>query len=142
LLTFDQMKILRPISALLLALLVLMSSTSFLVGMHFCKGEVKSISIFILAEKCMKHERPVPPCHKHMQANCCQDRVVLHDGDDFKNSFTKFEITAGSDFQIVMPLVLISEVIPSSHTALKFSPGYDPPQSHSDHTIALQVFRI
>ena len=136
------MIILRPISALLLALLVLMSSTSFLVGMHFCMGEVKSVSIVIPAEKCVKHEKPAPPCHKHMQANCCQDRVVLHEGDDFKNAFTHFDLTAATDFQVVTPFLLVSEVVPSSSTALNFSRSYDPPQPGTDYVVALQVFRI
>jgi hypothetical protein len=136
------MKIVRPILTVLLALLVLMSSTSFLVGMHFCMGEMKSVSIVIPAEKCMQHEKPVPPCHKHMQTDCCQDRVVLHEGDEFKNSFTNFDFTQGADLQVATPLVLISEVVPSQNTALNFSRSYDPPQRSIDHTIALQVFRI
>jgi len=46
------MKSLRTITSLTLALLVFVSSTSFMVGMHICSGEVQNIALFTKAEGC------------------------------------------------------------------------------------------
>ena len=45
------MKPIRFISAVLLAIVVLVSSTSFMVGMHICMGEVQNIALFGKADR-------------------------------------------------------------------------------------------
>src|SRR5687768_17674727 len=77
------MKAIRTISTLLMATLLLVSSTSFMVGMHVCMGEVQSIAIFSKADGCAM-EKNLPPCHRHMTAPCCDDETVIHEADDFK----------------------------------------------------------
>jgi hypothetical protein len=136
------MKAFRTISSLALAFLVLMSSTSFMVGVHFCMGEVKSVALFAEADKCAKAEQKVPPCHKHQESDCCTDGVILHDGDDFKNAVPKYEFS--ESYQIVEsnPLVEISEIIPASVVPIRFVVQYDPPLHSSDLNIDLSIFRI
>jgi hypothetical protein len=135
-------KAIRSISALVLALLVMLSSTSFMVGVHFCMGEVKSISFFTKAEQCPKQQSNLPLCHKHMQSNCCQDKSVLHEGDDFKNNMQSLTFDSPVIAVVLVHTVLISEIIPSSKAALSFYPAYDPPLPSDDLTVDLQVFLI
>lgn len=135
------MKVFRTISALALAFLVLMSSTSFLVGMHFCMGEVKDLSVFSAADQCPRHEQRLPACHQSA-TDCCQDKVFKHDGDDFKNTYEK--LVAGSPvvLEILQPAVLVSEVIPASSPEGSTADAYDPPSFPDDLTVSLHVFRI
>lgn len=135
------MKAFRTISALLLAFLVLMSSTSFMVGMHFCMGEVKSLSLFSAAEECVKQEKPLQSCHKHSE-NCCQDKVVKHDGDDFKNTLEKLDAGSPVTLELLQSAFIIAENIPSVPSTVCAVNVYEPPSSHNDITISLQVFRI
>jgi hypothetical protein len=135
------MKKIRSISAVLLALLVLVSSTSFMIGMHFCMGEVQSIALFSKADSCEK-EQNLPPCHRHERAPCCADETVIHKGDDFKASIAHLHIVAPLPLDIEAPLILISEVIPSTPLSRIQYYNYDPPLRSWDLTVEHQVFLI
>jgi hypothetical protein len=135
------MKVIRSISAVLLALLVLVSSTSFMIGMHFCMGEVQSIALFTKADGCEK-EQSLPPCHRHMKAPCCADETIIHEGDDFKASVANIHIVAPASIDIEQPAILISELIPTAPIARIQYYKYDPPLRSSDLTVEHQVFLI
>jgi hypothetical protein len=135
------MKVIRSISAVLLAILVLVSSTSFVIGMHFCMGEVQNIALFGKADSCQK-EKALPACHKHMKPACCEDETVFHEGTDFKASVEHIHITAPAPMDIEQPLVLISEVIPAAPIASIQYYKYYPPLRTCDLTVEHQVFLI
>lgn len=135
------MKALRAISAILLALLVLVSSTSFMIGMHFCMGEVQNVALFTKADGCEK-EKSQPPCHRHMKAPCCDDETILHKADDLKASITDSFVVSPVPADIELPLVLISEVIPSAPASRIKYLNYDPPLPSRDLTVEQQVFLI
>ena len=121
------MKIVRSISAILLAILVLMSSTSFMVGLHFCRGEVQSVSLFSKAPQCAKEVQTAPVCHKHKKSDCCKDETVIHSGEDFEGPVAKnIEVTPELFFEIA-PSVIISEVIPAAEFTRADISSDDPP---------------
>lgn len=133
------MKTIRTIAAIVLALLVLVSSTSFMIGMHFCMGEVKNIALFSKADGCEK-EKSLPPCHRHVKAPCCEDETVVHQGNDFKASIEHIQMIAPSPIE--QPLVLISEIIPSAPVSRTQYYNYDPPLRSCDLTVEQKVFLI
>jgi hypothetical protein len=135
------MKALRSISAVVLALLVLISSTSFMVGMHLCMGEVQNIALFAKAEGCEK-EQSLPPCHRHTNAPCCEDETVIHETDDFKASAAHYHVAVPVPIDIEQPLILISEVIPTTPLARFKYHHYDPPLRSCDLTVEHRVFLI
>jgi hypothetical protein len=135
------MKLFRTISAILLATLVLVSSTSFMVGFHICMGEVQNVSIFSKADDC-EMERNLPPCHRKMQEPCCDDETFVHEGDDFKASIKQIHISAPTPIYIEQPAVLISEIIPSAPSSRTHYHNYDPPLRSCDLTVAHQSFLI
>ena len=135
------MKAVRSISAIILAIMVLVSSTSFMIGMHICMGEVQNVALFTKADGCEK-EKSLPPCHRHTKAPCCEDETVIHKGEDFKASMAKVELTAPTSIYIDQPLVLISEVIPSVPVSRIQHYNYDPPLRSWDLTVEHQVFLI
>lgn len=135
------MKAIRSISAVLLALLVLVSSTSFVVGMHICMGKVQNIALFGRADSCHT-EKPLPKCHKHMKPACCQDEVVYHEGTDFNTSVEHVNIIAPAPADMEAPVIVISEIIPASSIARTRYYNYDPPLRSCDLTVEHQVFLI
>jgi hypothetical protein len=135
------MKLFRAISSILLAFLVLVSSTSFMVGIHLCAGEVQNVALFAKAEGC-EMEKSQPPCHRHMKAPCCEDETVIHSSDDVKSSVFHVNIMAPAPVDMDQPLVLISEVIPTApFSRIKYY-NYDPPLRSYDITVEQQVFLI
>jgi hypothetical protein len=135
------MKLFRTISAILLATLVLVSSTSFMVGFHICMGEVQNVSIFSKADECAM-EKNLPPCHRKMQEPCCDDETFVHEGDDFKASVEQIHIAGPALTYIEHSLVVLAEVIPSAPSARVPFHNYDPPLRSCDRTVAHQSFLI
>ena len=135
------MKVIHSISTALLAILVLVSSTSFMVGMHICGGELQNVALFGKAESCQK-EKALPACHKHMRPACCEDELVYHEGTDFNGSIEHIHIVAPAPMDIELPMIFISEVIPASPTARIQYYNYDPPLRTCDLTVDHQVFLI
>lgn len=135
------MKSVRSISAAFLALLVLVSSTSFVVGMHICMGSVYEVALFTKAEGCPM-DKNIPPCHKEMKASCCEDEVILHEGTDFNGTASHVDVIVLAPIDIEQPAILVSEIIPVSPVAQFSSDNYDPPLRSSDRVVSLQVFLI
>jgi hypothetical protein len=135
------MKVTRSISAVVLAFLVMVSSTNFMIGLHFCQGEVQNIALFSKADGC-EMEKMLPPCHRHTQAPCCEDEIVIHEGDDFKASSGQFQIVAPAPIEIQQAFVFISEIIPAAALAQTQYADYDPPLRSSDLTVEHLVFLI
>jgi hypothetical protein len=135
------MKVFRTISAVVLAFLVLVSSTSFIVGMHICMGEVQNVALFGHADSCQK-EKALPPCHRHMKPACCEDETVAHEATDLKASAGHVHIVVPAPVDLEQPLVLISEVIPAAEISRTQYYNYDPPLRSFDLTVSLQVFLI
>lgn len=123
-----------------MAALLLVSSTSFMVGMHVCMGEVQSIAIFSKAERCAMAQN-IPQCHRPAITPCCDDETVIHEADDFK-------VTAAEKQSVPLPvdiepsLVLLSEIIPSISLLPADYYNYHPPIRSCDLTVEHRVFLI
>lgn len=134
------MKLFRSLSSLALSLLVLMSSSSFMVGIHVCGGSVQDVQLFAHSQGCGMEKKKTPPCHKPAKP-CCEDETIVHQGDSFKGS------AADVSFAGVIPTVadvaalFISEIIP---TVLEVNAKtvYDPPLPPDDLILTHGVFLI
>lgn len=135
------MKAFRTISAMLLAILLLVSSTSFMVGIHVCGGEVRNVALFKKADGCEK-EQPMPPCHRHSKASCCEDETMVHTSNDFKSSTSLAFVSPFGTPVMLVPFTLISEVIPSTSIFHLEWTDYGPPLPSHDLTVEHQVFLI
>lgn len=128
-----------------LALLVLVSSSSFTVNMHFCGGHVQSISLIEDAAPCPM-EVQLLPCHKKMavtKSGCCDDKHVAFEGKDFSAKVQDFSMLAWQSINWVAALPLIMEVI-QVNESLAFSTHtpYKPPLVGRDITVLVQSFLI
>lgn len=135
------MKGVRSISSILFAILVVISSTNFTIGMHFCMGKVENVALFGKAESCQK-EKALSPCHKQMLPGCCEDEVVYHEGTDFKASIAHYQIVPPAPVDIERPVVFLSVIIPAAPVASIQYYKYDPPLRTCDLTVEHQVFLI
>lgn len=139
------MKFLKPIVSSLLALLVLVSSSSFMVNMHFCGGHVQSVSFIEDAAPCPM-EVQLPPCHKEMavkKSGCCEDKHVVFEGKDFSAQVHDFSMSGWQAINWVAALPVIMETI-QLNEALAFSnhTPYKPPIVERDIPVLFQSFLI
>ena len=135
------MKFLKTISVLAMAFLVLVSSSSFMVGIHWCAGEIQNMALLAKAEGC-EMEKNLPPCHKHLAAPCCEDETILHQREGFKASVSDIAISISPTLELELPQVILSEVIPSVPFSQPDYYNYDPPLRSYDLTISHRVFLI
>jgi hypothetical protein len=133
------MKTLHSIGSILFACLVLVSSTSFMVGIHHCGGQVKHVALFSNAEAC-EMERDVPPCHRSQATSCCDDVTVVHEDQDFSSSASSVDLPLVVAEAAPLGPVVLAEVIPA--TTPSFFRFYDPPILKTNRPASLQVFLI
>jgi hypothetical protein len=119
----------------------MLSSSNFMVGIHFCSGEIQNIGFLTEAEACEK-EQSTPPCHRHTTTPCCEDETILHHSDELKSSLSHVHAAAPLAMDMVDFEVLVSEVIPESPASRTPYFLYDPPGPSLDITITNQVLLI
>jgi hypothetical protein len=135
------MKLFRSILSIAFALLVLFSSSSFMVGIHLCGGQIENIALFTKSDGC-DMEKKMPACHKPQTKPCCDDETIIHNGEDFKVTITDVSISPNPASDMELPHVIISEVIPSAPVSLTSFHHYSPPLRAADLTISFKVFLI
>ena len=80
------MKIFQSISSVVLAVIVLLSSTGVVLNKHYCGGELKSISLHKEHNNCaMMEVEETPSCHRAATNNsCCENEQIHFKTDEFK----------------------------------------------------------
>jgi len=139
------MKVIHSILTVSLALLVLVSSTSFSVNMHVCGGHVSSVALVQKAAPCLMEI--IPPCHGgiHLEKKsngCCEDKSVVFEGKDFnsKVEHISFELQTAS---WIAELPYIVSVSPSSSIqAYSSFTLYKPPLLSQDISVLVHSFQI
>jgi hypothetical protein len=130
----------RPILSATFAIMVLFSSSSFMVGIHLCKGHVQNIALLNKADACGM-EKQMPPCH-HESKPCCEDESIIHQGSDFQVSSTDISLSPMPAVDIELVPIVLSEVIPSTPVSRTHFHNYDPPFQAADRIVSFQVFLI
>ncbi|HAT66566.1 MAG TPA: hypothetical protein DCS66_18560 [Flavobacteriaceae bacterium] len=79
-----------------LAALILLSTSSFTVDMHFCCNKLVDMSLIgkakVCAEKVQKKKEPTKQCTTLQEKDCCSNQSFVKTGDDtIKKANTKLE---------------------------------------------------
>ncbi|AKA35419.1 hypothetical protein MQE36_03165 [Zhouia spongiae] len=86
-------KIFHKILSVLMALVVMFTTMSFTVDMHYCGDSLVDFSFFTKAESCgMEKAQPTRGCENPAMSekSCCSDQKIVKEGsDDLKTSFNK-----------------------------------------------------
>ena len=84
-------QVFHKIMSLLMAFVVLFSTLSFTVNMHYCGDTLVETAIFHKAKGCgMEMEKPSTDGCSIMKKNCCDDKQLVIDGqDELQLSFDK-----------------------------------------------------
>ena len=133
------MKVFKTILSITLAALVLVSSTSFMVGLHLCGGKIQNIALFSKADNCSK---TLKGCDGPMMAGCCEDETVVHKADDFKSSNNEVQLNVPIPLIVDFPPIVISQIIPAAPFISDRYSNYDPPIRSSDIIVEFRTFLI
>lgn len=135
------MKFIKTICSSVLALLVLVSSSSFTVNMHVCGGHVQSVSVIEKASVCAL-EVYIPACHKSIaKKTCCKEAQLTFEGKSFKAQ-ESVSLQLQQAFWIVeLPLITTLSLPINLTTGYEFI-QYHPPLIDRDITVQVQSFLI
>ena len=128
-----------------MAVLMFITSISFAMDIHYCKGELKSLSIFGKAKSCHEQKAtPTCPHHAKMQQqqddnNCCDNETTFVQADIDK-VFSTLELTDLQPFVLVFTQVFYLEYS-FEQQVLAFE-HYKPPLIAQDIPILVQSFLL
>ena len=141
--------------ALIFALLILTTSMGFAVDMHYCRGQLKSISFFGKAKSCheiSKTTKKACPFHQQddfeqddkgiKKKDCCENKTKYFQADqDFTSKIFDLSINNqpsqfASTSIAVLPFVSTSQFAKPSYTY------YKPPLITKDIPIFIQSFLL
>lgn len=136
---------LHPAGAVLMALLVLFSTLSFSMDMHFCGGRLVDFSLFEKAESCgmMPEAADVPGDCLVGKAgmDCCSDvRILVEGQEDFKVSFD--QLTVDQQFFITSFVYAYYSLFEATENSPRKDWGYAPPPLIQDVQVLYQTFLI
>ena len=146
----------QRIIALTLALLMLLTAVSFAVDMHYCKGELKSVSLFGKAktchEKAVEQNKPTCPHHQKMaqssdddkvtKNDCCENKTTIIQADDDR---AKSDLVAPTfqqlqQFAIAYVLAFHTEITNDKQSIQDIF--YQPPVLSRDIYVLLEAFLL
>lgn len=141
----------KAFTSIFLAFQVLLSSMSFNLGMHFCGGDLQSISLFGEATPCdhaVKKESNSCPFHSNMKEpnkkkGCCDDKELKIEGQEHETIVSTSSFDLSPDFEID-PIQFIGFVQSCSDEMVFFSKylNYKPPLIRQNIPVLIQSFLI
>ncbi len=131
-----------------LALLMLISSVGFSVNMHFCMGELASVSLLGKAQACSLAVSE-SSCHQSEETeinkmDCCQDSSFsVGSQADFSTSYTVEAPQQARTSLVSLPFLTLDYLLPTSSVITDFPYlAYKPPLLSQNVTVLVQSFLI
>ena len=149
------MRIINPayrFTAVFMALLVLVSSIGLNVDLHYCSGQLKSISFIGKAKSCHQKSMQDCPLHQKMMAdegvadfdakNCCANKKVYLQ-PDFEKNAPAIDLLIPIEFQQLIPgFIAVFSIQPSVHHPVATYSDYRPPNISRAIYVLIQSFLI
>lgn len=137
------MKFIKTIFSSMLALLVLVSSSSFTVNMHACGGKVQSVSVIKKAQACAMELAAAPTCHQEIvkKKTCCKEDQLTFEGKIFKTHESTSLQLQQAFWVVELPLITTISVSPNAVEEFQFL-SYSPPLIDRDISIQVKSFLI
>lgn len=125
----------------LLALLVLFSTMSFTVDMHFCGGNLVDKAIFSEVKKCGMEMKSKTADYTVQKPSCCEDISITVEGqEELKISFDKQELqTLQFAFLFSYSYLSLFEPLSEKHTPFD---QYSPPRLTIDRIVLNETYLI
>ena len=132
---------------IILALLVLLSTTGFTLSEHFCQSELQAVSVFPKAEGCQSEKAPCrstkKSCSSHDEGDCngcCNNSSKYFQSDQDKQTHS-FEFKQLKNPVLLATIFVVFNIqLPSFETAKVNFLTYKPPIVCDDIQVLLQTF--
>ncbi len=132
----------HKIVSFLMAFVVLFSTMSFAVNMHYCGDSLVDVAVFSKAESCGMEMNDLGECKTStVKKDCCNERQLVHQGED---SFQPFFQDLSFDQQVFVVSYIYSYINLFEGLQDRVIPfkDYSPPLVVKDIQLLDQVFLI
>ncbi|WP_299700391.1 hypothetical protein [uncultured Pontibacter sp.] len=139
------LKLIRTILTLTLALLVVFSSLGMTITQHLCAGEVMATAFFSHSAACEmeKQRENLPDCHKPaMDDDCCQDQTIVLEVEDEQTLSPSFKLSVPDMTFIAAFTAVWSALFELYEPAYTHVPDYSPPLLAQDIPVLVQSFLL
>ena len=135
-------QLLHQVSAVILALLMLFSTVSFTVDMHFCGDTLVDYSFFDSDAKCgvQLAESDTAQCPMSLM-NCCTDAELVQEGQD-QVTFLIENLSVDQQLFLVSYISTFLIQINNYSTESTEIPDYPPPLVKKDFQVLYETFLI
>ncbi|MEN8798756.1 MAG: hypothetical protein ABF293_05875 [Flavobacteriaceae bacterium] len=134
---------LHKVSAILMSAIVLFSTLSFTVDMHYCGNTLVDVALFTEASNCgMGQMQPEEDCGIKMEKNsCCTDQQFVMEGqDDLKDNALKLSFEQQTF--LVSYVCTYFSLFESDITSYASLLGQPPPLLDKNFQVLFQTFLI
>ena len=135
--------ILKNITALCLAFLVMASTMSFTINEHYCGGSLVDTSLFLKADTCMMEDMEMSNSDNTsiLKDTCCNDITTIIDGQDEVHQNGK-QVTFQQQFFITSFLYTYSALFSNKESSVESYKKYIPPILVKDIQVLDEAFLI
>ncbi|MEW7277881.1 hypothetical protein ABW636_04745 [Aquimarina sp. 2201CG1-2-11] len=136
-------KVFHKIASVLLATLVLFSTLSFTVDMHYCGSRLVDVALFKEAKSCgMEQMQKLLSCGDTVKKkSCCKDKQVVIEGqDDLKDTVTK--LTLDQEVFATSYIYTYQNIAPDVISSITSFIGHSPPIPDKDFQVLYETFLI
>ena len=133
-----------------LAILIFITSAGFTLDMHFCKGELKTISLIGKAKSCHDQAKVQCPHHqkngastlkKEKENNCCNNEKQYFQVEQ-DQIIPVFDFEKSADFLNLAPEIIQSPFDDYTFTNLIVYNTYKPPPIQKDIPVLFESFLL
>lgn len=135
-----------------MAFIMLLSTTGFSIDLHFCQGQIKSLSFIGEAKSC--HSQTTKPCsskkkacsikttEKDCQKDCCSNKTIIVDASDADQKIPNTELSSDQmDFLTAFVEVYILSHYDFYKNIIPYQ-NYVPPLLDRDISVLVQCFLL
>lgn len=132
----------HKIMAVAMSCVVIFTTTSFMVDMHFCGDTLIDIAVFKEAKSCCTEMVADTNSSSEMKGkSCCHDEQIIMEGqDELTTSFQKIDIEQ-QNFVVAFITSYVPVFLDSAAHSIPFD-GYPPPDISHDFVILHEQFLI
>ena len=133
------MRVLRKISNICLALLLMVATSGITINKHYCLGFLKDVTILHEATSCMAK---MGLEEENCPMDCCEETSQQVMVDDFQKGQFDSKLTPELKLVAVISYFLTDLSLNSTHTDLHHYKNYRPPLIEHDIPVMVQSFLL